>query len=101
MEHIDRVLRHAQRMEQTAETAVQIHFSAQGNRTNDIMLVLTAITAIFLPLNLITGIFGMNFDRMPLLQNDAGFWIAMIGMALIALIMGLWLWRKRYLSALN
>ena len=101
VEHIDRVLRHAQRMEQTAETAVQIHFSAQGNRTNDIMLVLTAITAIFLPLNLITGIFGMNFDRMPLLQNDAGFWIAMIGMALIALIMGLWLWRKRYLSALN
>lgn len=54
-----------------------------------------------MPLNLITGIFGMNFDRMPLLQNDAGFWIAMIGMALIALIMGLWLWRKRYLSALN
>ena len=98
VEHIDRVLRHAQRMEQTAETAVQIHFSAQGNRTNDIMLVLTTITAIFLPLNLITGIFGMNFRFMPLLEHSTGFWIAMSAMLLIALIMGMWFWRKRYLS---
>ncbi|MDO4796115.1 MAG: CorA family divalent cation transporter, partial [Brachymonas sp.] len=98
---IDRVLRHVQRMAQTAETAVQIHFSAQGNRTNDIMLVLTAITAIFLPLNLITGIFGMNFGVMPLTENPIGFWITMLCMALIVLIMGLWFWRKRYLSALN
>ncbi len=101
VEHIDRVLRHAQRMEQTAETAVQIHFSAQGNRTNDIMLVLTALTAIFLPLNLITGVFGMNFRVMPLLENAAGFWIALISMLLIAGTMGLWFWRKRHLSALN
>ena len=98
VEHIDRVLRHAQRLNQTAETAVQIHFSAQGNRTNDIMLVLTTITAIFLPLNLITGIFGMNFRVMPLLEHSTGFWIAMSAMLLIALIMGMWFWRKRYLS---
>ena len=98
VEHIDRVLRHAQRLNQTAETAVQIHFSAQGNRTNDIMLVLTTITAIFLPLNLITGIFGMNFRFMPLLEHSTGFWIAMSAMLLIALIMGMWFWRKRYLS---
>ena len=97
----DRVLRHAQRMEQTAETAVQIHFSAQGNRTNDIMLVLTTITAIFLPLNLITGVFGMNFRVMPLLDHVIGFWIAIISMVLIALGMGLWFWRKRYLAALD
>ena len=101
VEHIDRVLRHAQRMEQTAETAVQIHFSAQGNRTNDIMLVLTTITAIFLPLNLITGVFGMNFRVMPLLDHVIGFWIAVISMVLIALVMGLWFWRKRYLAALD
>ena len=101
VEHIDRVLRHAQRMEQTAETAVQIHFSAQGNRTNDIMLVLTTITAIFLPLNLITGVFGMNFRVMPLLDHVIGFWIAIISMVLIALGMGLWFWRKRYLAALD
>ncbi|MDB5931638.1 MAG: Mg2+ transporter protein CorA family protein, partial [Polaromonas sp.] len=61
LEHIERVVHHVRRMEQSAETAVQMHFSAQSNRTNDIMRTLTALTAVFLPLNLITGFFGMNF----------------------------------------
>ena len=62
LEHIERVLTHVRRLEQSAETAVQMHFSALGHRTNDIMRTLTVLTAIFLPLNLITGFFGMNFD---------------------------------------
>src|SRR5690606_2561173 len=59
--HIDRVLNHAQRMEASLETAVQLHFSATAHRTNEVVRTLTTITAIFLPLTLITGIFGMNF----------------------------------------
>ncbi|MDB5850460.1 MAG: magnesium transporter CorA [Rhodoferax sp.] len=69
LEHIERVVHHVTRLEQSAETAVQMHFSAQGNRTNDIMRTLTALTAIFLPLNLIAGIFGMNFEFVPFLHN--------------------------------
>ena len=99
-EHIDRVVTHAQRLEQTAETAVQIHFSAQGNRTNDIMRVLTTLTAIFLPLNLITGIFGMNFKWMPLLEEGIGFWVTIGTMALISSTLGMWFWRKRFLETM-
>jgi hypothetical protein len=44
IEHIERVVHHARRLEQSAETVVQIHFSAQSNRTNDIMRTLTALT---------------------------------------------------------
>ena len=62
------------RLEQSAETAVQMHFSAQSNRTNDIMRTLTALTAVFLPLNLITGFFGMNFEFMPVIHTSTGFW---------------------------
>jgi Mg2+ and Co2+ transporter CorA len=62
LEHIERVLTHVRRLEQASEAAVQMHFSAVGQRTNDIMRTLTVLTAIFLPLNLITGIFGMNFE---------------------------------------
>jgi len=76
LEHIERVLTHVRRLEQSAETAVQMHFSALGQRTNDIMRTLTVLTAIFLPLNLITGIFGMNFDALPLIHRQTGFWIA-------------------------
>ena len=56
---------------------MQIHFSAQSHRTNDIMRTLTALTAIFLPLNLIAGIFGMNFEFLPLIHVQAGFWWAL------------------------
>jgi magnesium transporter len=98
MEHIERVMHHARRLEQSAETVVQIHFSAQSNRTNDIMRTLTALTAIFLPLNLIAGIFGMNFEFLPFIHAQNGFWWALGAMGLIAATLGLVFWRKRYLA---
>jgi magnesium transporter len=98
LEHIERVVHHVRRMEQSAETAVQMHFSSQSNRTNDIMRTLTAITAIFLPLNLITGIFGMNFEFLPIIHQRGGFWWAVLMMLAVALSMGAIFWRKRYLA---
>lgn len=97
-EHIERVLSHVRRLEQSAETAVQMHFSALGNRTNDIMRTLTVLTAIFLPLNLITGFFGMNFEALPLIHSPIGFWIAFGTMLLIGGGLVLYFRRKRYLG---
>ncbi|MFT3719054.1 magnesium transporter CorA family protein [Pseudorhodoferax sp.] len=98
IEHIQRVVHHVRRLEQNAETVVQIHFSAQSNRTNDIMRVLTALTAVFLPLNLIAGIFGMNFEFIPLLHERGGFWWAIGAMALITVALVTLFRRKRYLA---
>jgi magnesium transporter len=98
VEHIERVVHHVRRMEHGAETAVQIHFSALGHRTNEIMRTLTALTAIFLPLNLIAGIFGMNFEFLPLIHHNAGFWWTMGSMAAIAVALGVVFWRKHYLA---
>lgn len=98
LEHIDRVTQHVRRLEHNTETAVQMHFNVQGNRTNDIMRTLTALTAIFLPLNLIAGIFGMNFEFIPWLHQASAFWWTLGCMAAIALGMGLVFWRKRYLA---
>ena len=99
LEHIERVLAHVRRLEQSAENAVQMHFSALGHRTNDIMRTLTVLTAIFMPLNLVTGFFGMNFDSLPLIHTATGVWIAVILMTVIGLGLGLYFRRKRYLSA--
>jgi magnesium transporter len=98
VEHIDRVMHHVRRMEQGAETAVQIHFSAQGQRTNDTMRVLTALTAVFLPLNLITGFFGMNFEFLPLIHSDKAMWVMLALMVLVAAVLLVVFWRKRYLA---
>jgi magnesium transporter len=98
LEHIERVVHHVRRMEQSAETTVQMHFSVQSNRTNDIMRTLTALTAIFLPLNLITGFFGMNFEFMPIIHSFNGFWWTLACMVFLIVTAVLVLWRKRYLA---
>jgi magnesium transporter len=97
-EHVERVLAHVRRLGESAETAVQMHFSALGHRTNDIMRTLTVLTAIFLPLNLITGFFGMNFDSMPLIHSTTGIWVALLVMAGVGFGLVAWFWRKRYLD---
>lgn len=98
LEHVERVLSHVRRLEASAETAVQMHFSALGHRTNDIMRTLTVLTAVFLPLNLITGFFGMNFDFLPLVHQSNGIWIAVLLMTLVGVGLFAFFWRKRYLG---
>lgn len=98
LEHIERVVHHVQRMEQSTETAVQMHFSVQGSRTNEIMRTLTVLTAIFLPLNFMTGFFGMNFEFLPLIHHQTGFWWAIGGMALTGISLLVLFWRKHYLG---
>lgn len=98
LEHIERVVHHVRRLEQSVEVAVQMHFNAQSHRANEIMRTLTVLTAVFLPLNLIAGIFGMNFEFIPFLHQSNGFWFAMGAMALIAVGLVLVFSRKRYLE---
>lgn len=99
VEHIQRVLSHARGQESSVDSAVQLHFSATAFRTAEIMRVLTVLTAIFMPLTLITGIFGMNFHAMPLIDSPRGFWITMAAMVLIGIVMLVVFTVRRYLDA--
>ncbi|MGW8956569.1 magnesium/cobalt transporter CorA [Paenibacillus sp. NPDC055715] len=49
--------------------------SSIANRANEIMRVFTAITTVFMPLTVITGIYGMNFDNMPELHTHYGYFV--------------------------
>jgi magnesium transporter len=62
------------------------------------MRILTALTAVFLPLNLIAGIFGMNFEFLPLIHQQDGFWWAMGAMGVIAVLLVVLFRRKHYLA---
>lgn len=69
--------------------------SAQQDKMNRRLGLLTVLSAIFMPLTLITGIYGMNFDRMPELHYRYGYPAALGAMALIA--GGLyWYFRSRW-----
>ncbi len=84
MEHIRRVRKFAEDQQSEVESLVQLHFSAVAHRTNEIMRVLTVVSAIFLPLSFVAGVFGMNFEIMPGLKHPYGYFIALGGMAVVA-----------------
>ncbi len=98
LSHIARVLTHASRLENSIETAVQLHFSATAHRTNQIMRTLTVITAIFAPLTLITGIWGMNFAHIPLAQHAHGFALLVASMLALAAMLLTLFWVRRVLT---
>ena len=96
VEHIERVLNHAHTIEHQAESAVQLYFAAMSHRTTEIMRLLTLITAIFMPLTLITGVFGMNFDFIPGLHRSYGFWLSLAAMAGVVVGMLVYFRHKRW-----
>jgi len=64
---------------------MEVYLSSISNRTNEIMKVLTIISAVLIPLTLVAGIYGMNFKIMPLLESPWGFSFSLGLMLIIAL----------------
>jgi magnesium transporter len=61
-----------------ADSALNMYLSVVSNRLNEIMKVLTAVGAVFLPGALIAGIYGTNFpekDVWPPYDSEWGFWV--------------------------
>src|SRR5690606_33611673 len=85
--HISRVLTHAESLDQQLAALIQLHYSVLGEQTNKIIRILTVISAIFLPLTLITNIFGMNFEEMIGLHSPSAFYITLGAMGFIAIIL--------------
>lgn len=52
-----------------------LYFAVQGQRMNQVMKLLTVVSAIFIPLTFIVGVYGMNFEKMPELSMKYGYYI--------------------------
>lgn len=91
---------------------IDLYLSMVSNRMNEIMKVLTIISAIFIPLTFVAGIYGMNFAKvdpvtnkvmpgnMPELYAEHGYYYAVAAMLLIALVQIVIFWRKGWFSKL-
>lgn len=73
------------------------YLSIVNNKMNEVMKFLTIIATIMLPLTLISGIFGMNFEFIPFLHDDFGFWVCMISMVIVASVMLRWFRHKKWI----
>ena len=71
-----------------------LHINNVNLRMNEVMKVMAIVTCLLAPATVIGGIFGMNFDTIPYLHNEYGFWIAVIAMLAFPVLMII-MFRKR------
>lgn len=75
---------------------MDMYLTTLNNKMNEVMKVLTIVASIFIPLTLITGIYGMNFDNMPELHFKYGYYFVIGFMVLLFLAMVWYFKRKRW-----
>jgi magnesium transporter len=86
-------------LRERTDTILTIHLSAIANQQNETMKTLSLIAAIFMPLTLLTGIYGMNFDYMPELRFHYGYFIVLGVMVTVGGGVAWWFWARRWLAA--
>ncbi len=78
----------------TLESASNFFFSSQNHKMNEVMKTLTIVSAIFIPLTFIVGVYGMNFENMPELKYPNGYYIV-IGFMISIVIGMVYYFKKR------
>ena len=69
---------------QELESKINLIFSIQGHRLNEVMKTLTILSVIFIPLTFLAGIYGMNFEHLPELQWKYGYYIVLGALAAVS-----------------
>lgn len=78
------------------ESASNFYFSEQSRKMNEIMKTLTIISAVFIPLTFIVGVYGMNFDNMPELHAQNGYFIVMAVMFFLVIALIIYFKMRRW-----
>lgn len=81
---------------QELESKINLIFSIQGHRLNEVMKTLTILSVIFIPLTFLAGIYGMNFEHIPELKFKYGYFILLGIMVLVTIISVMYFKRKKW-----
>jgi len=79
---------------QELESKINLIFSIQGHRLNEVMKTLTILSVIFIPLTFLAGIYGMNFENIPELKFKYSYFILLAAMVIITLI-SVWYFKRK------
>ncbi len=98
-DHLVRIEYLIESLRELTDGALHTYLTVISNRLNEVMKVLTAMATIFLPLTLISSVYGMNFIHhvWPPFNSGWGFPAVMAAMAALGLVMALFFRRRRWL----
>ncbi len=86
-DHVKQILDAVADAREGVASLFDLYASTIGNNMNQIMKVLTIMSAVFIPMTFIAGIYGMNFEYIPELSFRYGYFTALSAMFMIAVIM--------------
>lgn len=90
---IERLSESVQMLKELLNQVKDTHQSRLDYKLNKTMQLFTVVTTIFLPLTLIAGWYGMNFQTMPELKSPYGYYVVIV--VSIAIVIGLIIWFKK------
>lgn len=96
-DHIIRVIDTVEFYRDLIGGMIDLYMSSMSNRMNEVMKTMTIITTIFVPLTFIVGVYGMNFEFMPELHTQFGYYIVWLVMIVIVVILFVFFRIKKWL----
>lgn len=78
------------------ESSINLFFSVQGHRMNQVMKILTVVSTIFIPLSFLAGVYGMNFEYMPELTWKWGYFVFWAIILTVLIFMIIYFKRKKW-----
>lgn len=104
-EPLDRLIFYTDNIYEEITGLLNLHLSLMSQKTNEasyktneIMRILTVVSIFFLPLNFIAGVYGMNFENMPELKTENGYFITLGAMLVIAITILVWIYKKSWVK---
>ncbi len=96
-DHLFRIESSIGNLRERADNIFATYLSAMANQQNEAMRSLAVITAVFLPLTLVAGIYGMNFEHMPELKWGWSYFALLGFMGTVGAATLTWFWVRRWI----
>jgi magnesium transporter len=94
--HVDHVISTMESQREILSGFMDLYMSTISNRMNNVMKTLTTIATIFIPLTFVAGVYGMNFEYMPELGWENGYFIALGVMFLLGIGMYIYMRMQKW-----
>ncbi|MES2387194.1 MAG: CorA family divalent cation transporter [Bacteroidota bacterium] len=82
----------------SVNSLLNLHLALNAHRTNEVMRILTVFSVLFMPLTFIAGVYGMNFDNMPELRTQNGYFVVLGIMFAIGTSLFMWFRSRGWLK---
>lgn len=92
-DHVTRIIDTVETYRDLLSGIMDIYLSTNANKMNEVMKVLTIMSSIFIPITFMVGVYGMNFDNMPELKTQHGYYV--LWGVMLSTVIGLLVYFKR------